>query len=65
MYAAGVCWTLVYDTIYAHQDTHDDEAIGIRSTALHFGDRTKTYLAGVGSTPADAERAIDVSVLSH
>lgn len=19
MYAAGVCWTLVYDTIYAHQ----------------------------------------------
>lgn len=22
LYASGVCWTLVYDTIYAHQVSH-------------------------------------------
>lgn len=46
MYAAGVSWTLVYDTIYAHQDKKDDERIGVKSTALLFGDRTKTWATG-------------------
>ncbi|KAL4433055.1 hypothetical protein ABPG77_006482 [Micractinium sp. CCAP 211/92] len=46
MYASGVCWTLVYDTIYAHQDKADDVRAGIRSTALTFGDRTKAYCSG-------------------
>ena len=46
MYAAGVCWTLVYDTIYAHQDTKDDALIGVKSTALLFGDRTRTWATG-------------------
>lgn len=41
LYLSGVCWTLVYDTIYAHQDKLDDAKIGVKSTALHFGDRTK------------------------
>ncbi|KAI7844803.1 hypothetical protein COHA_001683 [Chlorella ohadii] len=49
LYASGVCWTLVYDTIYAHQDKHDDVKAGIRSTALTFGARTKTYCAGFGA----------------
>ncbi|GFH18363.1 uncharacterized protein HaLaN_15157 [Haematococcus lacustris] len=39
LYAAGVCWSLVYDTIYAHQDKHDDAQVGIRSTALALGDK--------------------------
>eukprot|EP00887_Chlorella_sp_A99_P002648 scaffold6.g2648.t1 len=45
LYASGVCWTLVYDTIYAHQDKRDDVKVGIKSTALTFGERTKSYCA--------------------
>ena len=44
LYAAGLFWTLGYDTIYAHQDKEDDALIGVRSTALLFGTRTKTAL---------------------
>jgi 4-hydroxybenzoate polyprenyltransferase len=28
MYAAGVCWTLVYDTLYGYQDRADDAKLG-------------------------------------
>jgi len=45
LYAGGVCWTLAYDTIYAHQDKEDDLLIGIKSTALKFGDATPPWLA--------------------
>ena len=41
LYAAGVSWTLAYDTIYAHQDKKDDTRIGVRSTARHFGTNAK------------------------
>lgn len=44
-YAAGFFWTLGYDTIYAHQDKADDAIIGVRSSALALGDRTKPFLA--------------------
>ncbi|KAG1711410.1 hypothetical protein DVH05_008662 [Phytophthora capsici] len=44
LYAGGVAWTLVYDTLYAHQDKKDDMKIGVRSTALLFGDKTKPVL---------------------
>ena len=37
LYLSGVTWTLVYDTIYAHQDKRDDEKLGLKSTALTFG----------------------------
>ena len=33
-----------YDTIYAHQDAEDDALIGIKSTALLFGARTRPAL---------------------
>lgn len=46
LYAAGVFWTLGYDTIYAHQDTEDDALIGVKSSALRLGDATKPWLAG-------------------
>jgi len=46
LYAAGIAWTLGYDTIYAHQDKEDDALIGVRSTALRLGDRTRPWLAG-------------------
>ena len=44
LYAAGIAWTLGYDTIYAHQDKEDDALLGIKSTALKFGDRSKPWL---------------------
>ncbi len=46
LYAAGVFWTLGYDTIYAHQDKDDDSLIGIKSTALKFGAATRPWLVG-------------------
>ncbi len=45
LYAAGIAWTLGYDTIYAHQDKEDDVLIGVKSTALRFGPTTKNWLA--------------------
>ena len=38
LWAAGLVWTLFYDTIYAHQDKEDDALIGVKSTARLFGD---------------------------
>ena len=46
LYAAGIAWTLGYDTIYAHQDREDDALIGLKSTALKFGARTRPWLWG-------------------
>jgi 4-hydroxybenzoate polyprenyltransferase len=37
LYGSGVSWTLVYDTIYAHQDKKDDAKLQLHSTALTFG----------------------------
>lgn len=45
LYAAGFCWTLGYDTIYAHQDKEDDALLGLKSTALKFGDNTKAWIS--------------------
>ena len=40
---------MVYDTIYAHQDKVDDAIVGIKSTALKFGERTKPILSAVAA----------------
>jgi 4-hydroxybenzoate polyprenyltransferase len=45
LYAGSIAWVIGYDTIYAHQDREDDALIGIKSTALLFGPRTKPMLA--------------------
>ena len=50
MLFSGVSWTMIYDTIYAHQDKFDDIVLGIKSTALKFGDNTKTWLSVFSST---------------
>jgi 4-hydroxybenzoate polyprenyltransferase len=34
LYAGSVCWTVSYDTIYAHQDKRDDAKLQLKSTAL-------------------------------
>ncbi|XP_044285292.1 4-hydroxybenzoate polyprenyltransferase, mitochondrial [Varanus komodoensis] len=46
LYFSGVLWTLMYDTIYAHQDKRDDLTIGVKSTALRFSENTKPWLSG-------------------
>lgn len=44
LYAAGILWTLGYDTIYAHQDKEDDALIGVKSSALRLGANTRPAL---------------------
>jgi 4-hydroxybenzoate polyprenyltransferase len=44
LYGGSISWVIGYDTIYAHQDREDDALIGIKSTALLFGARTKPML---------------------
>ena len=45
LYLASVLWTIGYDTIYALQDKEDDIVIGIKSTALLFGNKSKIAIA--------------------
>jgi len=47
LYGAGVCWTLIYDTLYGYQDRKDDAKIGLKSTALYLGDRPQPVLTGL------------------
>jgi 4-hydroxybenzoate polyprenyltransferase len=44
LYAGSIAWVIGYDTIYAHQDREDDALIGVKSTALLFGERTQAML---------------------
>ena len=44
IYAAGVFWTLGYDTIYAHQDKEDDALVGVKSSARALGGATRPAL---------------------
>jgi 4-hydroxybenzoate polyprenyltransferase len=50
LYVGGVLWTLVYDTIYAHQDKADDVRVGIRSTALLFGEHTRSVITAFSAS---------------
>ena len=45
LYAGSIAWVIGYDTIYAHQDREDDALIGVKSTALLFGENTKPMLS--------------------
>ena len=44
LYAGSVLWTIGYDTIYAHQDAEDDAMLGLKSTALTFGQDTPFWV---------------------
>ncbi|KAF4504859.1 hypothetical protein G6O67_008256 [Ophiocordyceps sinensis] len=46
LFAASVLWTVIYDTIYAFQDVKDDIRVGVKSTAVLFGQRAKPLLSG-------------------
>ncbi|KAG0140575.1 hypothetical protein CROQUDRAFT_664989 [Cronartium quercuum f. sp. fusiforme G11] len=45
LYFGHVAWTIVYDTIYAHQDKQFDVTVGVKSTALLFGSKTVPVLS--------------------
>ena len=44
LYFAAISWTLIYDTIYAYQDIEDDLKIGVKSTAIKFGNNPQNTL---------------------
>lgn len=44
LFTATVLWTVVYDTLYAMVDRDDDLKIGVRSTAILFGDADKLMI---------------------
>lgn len=44
LYAGAILWVIGYDTIYAHQDREDDAIVGMKSTALLFGEKTPLIL---------------------
>lgn len=46
LYLAGICWTIGYDTIYAHQDIEDDIKVGVKSTAIRFGQHNPQWILG-------------------
>lgn len=47
LYLGGFFWTIGYDTIYAHQDKDDDMMVGLKSTAILFGNKTKIWVAAL------------------
>ena len=44
LYLSAIFWTLGYDTIYGLQDVHDDEIIGVKSTAIKFKNNVKFFV---------------------
>lgn len=40
LYGATIAWAIAYDTIYALQDREDDVRIGVKSSAILFGEHT-------------------------
>lgn len=47
IYTAVVLWTVAYDTFYAMVDRSDDLKIGVKSTAILFGDMDKVICASL------------------
>lgn len=45
LYAAGFFWILGYDTLYGHQDKADDIMVGVKSSSIRLGERTKPAVA--------------------
>jgi len=45
IYIANLCWTVAYDTMYAMVDREDDLKIGVKSTAILFGEADKVIIS--------------------
>lgn len=46
MFMAGLLWTVAYDTMYAMVDREDDKKLGVRSSAILFGDADR-FIIGI------------------
>lgn len=46
LFIAGLLWTMAYDTMYAMVDRDDDRKLGVRSSAILFGDADR-FIIGV------------------
>jgi 4-hydroxybenzoate polyprenyltransferase len=44
LFAANVVWSIVYDTMYAMVDREDDLRVGVKSSAILFGERDKAIV---------------------
>lgn len=47
VFATALVWAVIYDTFYAMVDREDDRKIGVRSTAILFGDLDLFVIAGL------------------
>ena len=50
LYIANLVWTVAYDTLYAMVDRDDDVKIGIKSTAVLFGDMDRAAVGVLQAT---------------
>ena len=46
MWVGAVLWQVGYDSIYAYVDVRDDLKLGVKSTAMRFGEHGKLWIAG-------------------
>lgn len=44
LYISNVIWTVIYDSFYGYQDLEDDLKIGVKSTAIKFGNQPQKIL---------------------
>lgn len=44
IWLGAVTWQIGYDTVYAYVDVTDDAQLGLRSTAILFGERGKAFI---------------------
>jgi 4-hydroxybenzoate polyprenyltransferase len=47
LFTANVLWTVAYDTLYAMVDRDDDVKIGIKSTAILFGEADRAIIGAL------------------
>jgi 4-hydroxybenzoate polyprenyltransferase len=47
LFLSAMIWVVVYDTQYAMTDRVDDLKVGVRSTAILFGDLDRVFVAGL------------------
>lgn len=49
LFLSNFLWSMVYDSVYAHQDKVWDVKAGVKSTALAWGDRLKPIMYGLAT----------------
>lgn len=47
LYTAVLVWTVMYDTLYAMVDREDDLKVGVKSTAILFGEQDRLVVASL------------------